>query len=295
MIAVDWGTSSLRAFRLGSDGGVLERRHTARGVMQVGPGEFETTLSELVGDWIAAGERRVLLSGMVGSRQGWREVPYLPCPAGPADLARSLAPFRFGSAQVAILPGLTSTDPDGVPEVMRGEEAQIFGALPVSEDSATICLPGSHSKWATVVDGRISGFTTHLTGETFAALRDGTIIGRLMVAGDSDPQAFAAGLERSAQGGGLLHHVFGARTLVLAGRMEGASAASYLSGLLIGHEVRAALATARPAEPVRLIGEPGLCRLYAMALEACGASSSTLETEAAAAGLHRIGQLARWT
>ncbi len=289
MIGVDWGTSSFRAYRLGADGAVLERREAARGILQVEAGRFSDVLRDAAGDWIAAGNRRVLLSGMVGSRQGWVEAPYVPCPAGLAELAAGLASVPFGDAEVLLVPGLSAADPHGVPEVMRGEETQVLGA---STQAGLVCLPGSHSKWARVSGGRIEGFTTHLTGETFAALRGHTILGRMMRDGDGSPVAFDRGVVRAGEADGLLHHLFGVRALGLFGRLADANAADYLSGLLIGHEVRSAMPV---GAAVHLIGAAALCARYARAIEICGGRASLDEGEAAARGLAAIGEHASWS
>lgn len=288
MIGVDWGTSSFRAYRLAADGAVLERREAARGILQVEAGRFADVLRDAVGDWIAAGERRVLLSGMVGSRQGWVEVPYVPCPAGLAELAAGLASVPFEGAEVLLVPGMSAEGPEGVPEVMRGEETQVLGA---SSRADLVCLPGSHSKWARVSGGRIEGFTTHLTGEAFAALRGHTILGRMMRDGGGEPAAFDRGVARAGDPGGLLHHLFGVRTLGLFGQLADVGAADYLSGLLIGHEVRSAMPQ---GAAVHLIGSAGLCARYARAVELCGGRASVDEGEAAARGLAAIGEHAAW-
>ena len=288
MIGVDWGTSSLRAYRLGAGGAVLERREAARGIMQIEAGSFADVLRDAVGDWVAAGERRVLLSGMVGSRQGWVEALYVPCPAGLAELAAGLATVPFGGAEVRLVPGLSGEDPHGVPEVMRGEETQVMGA---SRAAGLVCLPGSHSKWARVSGGRIEGFATHLTGEAFAALRGHTILGRTMRDGGGSPAAFDRGVDRAGEVDGLLHHLFGVRTLGLFDQLADTDAADYLSGLLIGHEVRSAM----PAgAAVHLIGAPALCARYARAIELRGGRASIDEGEAAARGLAAIGERAAW-
>ncbi|WP_026190459.1 2-dehydro-3-deoxygalactonokinase [Methylobacterium sp. WSM2598] len=290
MIAIDWGTSSARAYRLGPAGSVTERRETGRGIMQVAGGDFPAALRDLAGDWIAAGEGRVLLSGMIGSRQGWREVPYRACPAGLADLAAGVEAVPFPGAAVRIVPGLSARDASGIPEVMRGEEVQVFGALDGREE-ALLCLPGSHSKWVRVRGGRIAGFVTSLTGEAFAALREHTILGRMMRGAPEPGGAFDAGVARAAEPGGLLHHLFGTRTLGLFGRLPEAEAASYLSGLLIGHDVRANL----PAgEAVDLIGSGPLMALYGRAIAACGGTARAGDPDAALRGLARIGETIAW-
>jgi 2-dehydro-3-deoxygalactonokinase len=289
MIGIDWGTSSLRAFRLAPDGGVRDRREAPAGILHVPAGGFAAALSTQVGDWIAAGETRVLLSGMVGSRQGWVEAPYLPCPAGPADLAGALVPVPFDGAAIRLVPGLTATDAAGTPEVMRGEETQIVGVLAALGSDGLACLPGSHAKWARIAAGRVAGFATYLSGEAFAALRAGTILGRMMREGPTVDAAFDRGVARAGDPGHLLHHLFGVRTLGLTGLLAEADSASYLSGLLVGHEVRAAL----PAGAVvHLIGAGPLCALYARAIAACGGRSVIEDSDAAARGLALIGSAA---
>jgi 2-dehydro-3-deoxygalactonokinase len=303
MIGVDWGTSSFRAFRLDGAGAVRERRESAMGILRVPRGGFAAALREAVGPWLAAGEQRVLLSGMVGSRQGWVEAPYLPCPAGAGEIAAALVDVPFEGARVKLVPGLSDSDQTGTPEVMRGEETQIVGVLgglvadedhgegPVAQE-AWACLPGSHSKWARIRDRRIVAYRTYLSGEAFAALRGGTILGRMMEDAPHHPAAFARGLARAAEPGHLLHHLFGVRTLGLTGRLADSESASYLSGLLIGHEVAAAL----PAGAlVHLIGAPALCALYADAVVALGGRAAIMDADAAARGLAAIGGAADWT
>ncbi len=291
MIGIDWGTSGFRAFRLDQDGGIHERREAPLGILQIAGARFAETLQAQIGPWLAGGEARVLLAGMIGSRQGWVEAPYLPCPAGPADLARALVDVPFDGTRVKLVPGLSDTDPAGVPEVMRGEETQLVGVLAEIGDNGLACLPGSHAKWARIAAGRIAGYATHLTGEAFAALRGHTILGRMMREGPTDPAAFDRGVARSADAGGMLHHLFGVRTLGLAGRLSETESAGYLSGLLIGHEVRAAMI--EPAE-VHLIGATELCTLYARAIAAAGGHVVHHDPDAAARGLATIGRLARW-
>lgn len=291
MIGVDWGTSSLRAYRLAPDGRVLERREAPRGILTIEPGGFPDALRAIAGDWIAGGERRVLLCGMVGSRQGWVEAPYLPCPAGLEQIAAATIRVPFPEAEVRLVPGLTCRDRHGVPEVMRGEETQLIGAAAgLGQAETTICLPGSHSKWARMQGGRITGFTTHLTGEAFAALAGHTILARMLNAA-APPHAggFARGVARARQPGGLLHHLFGLRAASLFDEIPEEEAASFLSGLLIGHEVAAALEDG-VAPPVILVGAPALTSRYAAALDGFGIPHRAAMPDVAAAGLHLIGE-----
>lgn len=292
MIAVDWGTTNLRAFRLGADGTVRDRLARPTGILQVLAGEFAAALRAAIGPWLADGETRILLSGMVGSRQGWVQAPYLPCPAGVAELATALVAVPFDDAETWLVPGLSARDEAGMPEVMRGEETQIAGVIDRVPPRGCLCLPGSHAKWVRLDDGRIAGFTTYFTGEAFAALRDATILGRMMDRdGPIDPEGFARGLGHAAAPGHLLHHLFGVRSLALFDELSEAEAAGYLSGLLIGHEVRAALA---PGATVFLVGAAPLCALYGQAIAAAGGRAVVLDEDAAAAGLARIAREAGW-
>jgi 2-dehydro-3-deoxygalactonokinase len=293
MIGVDWGTTRFRAFRITHDGMIRDRRTTQRGIMNVPDGRFGDTLREEIGPWLAAGEDHVLLSGMIGSRQGWKEAPYIPCPAGPADLAAGLTDIGFDWARVKLVPGVSGLDETGIAEVMRGEETQVMGVEPLVRDGGIACLPGTHSKWVRVRGGRIAGFATHMTGETFAALRGHTILARMMRDGPADGAPFDAGLARSADPGGLLHHLFGVRALTLAGRLPETDAPAYLSGILIGHEVRSALA-GQTGAVIQVIGAPELTVLYAKAITACGGFAERHDGEAAAHGLWRIGEHAAW-
>lgn len=298
MIVVDWGTSSFRAFRIAHDCAILDRRSAARGIMHVPDGRFAETLREEIGDWLKAGEKRVLLSGMIGSRQGWKEAPYVPCPAGAAELGAALIDIPFDGAKVKLVPGLNCADDSGVAEVMRGEETQIVGALAAMGGNGLACLPGTHSKWVRVEEGRIVRFTTHMTGEVYSALREHTILGRMMrerLPSDLPPndEAFLAGVERAGKPGGLLHHLFGVRTQTLTGKLAETDGAAYLSGILIGHELRAALA-GHAGETVHLIGAPELMALYARAIAACGAKTINHDADASVRGLAIIGEHAKW-
>lgn len=294
MIGIDWGTTSFRAFRITTDGAIRDRRSAMRGIMNVPDGRFGETLRDEIGPWLAAGEEHVLLSGMIGSRQGWIEAPYLPCPASPIGVAAALVDIPFDWAQVKLVPGLSGTDSAGVAEVMRGEETQVFGVPSLLASDGLACLPGTHSKWVQVEGGRITRFTTHMTGEVFGALRGHTILGRMMRDGPTDGPAFDAGLRRSADPGGLLHHVFGVRALALSDSLAETDALAYLSGILIGHEARAALAGTNQAV-VHVIGAPELTALYARAIEACGGFAERHDGEAAAQGLALIARHAAWS
>jgi len=293
LIALDWGTTSLRAWLIAGDGAVLAERARPLGIMHVANGDFAGAFDQAVGDWRRAHPGlSVIASGMIGSRQGWREAPYVACPASADAIARGLATLDAGDGgTLAIVPGL-SCETDGVPDVMRGEETQILGAL--EADNGLFVLPGTHSKWALVESGRVTRFASFMTGEVFAVLCRHSILGRLMEGEAAHAAAFARGLAAGARGGtpgSLLHRVFAARTLGLFAREAPTALRGYLSGLLIGAEVAEGLAWAAGRAPT-IIGEPALAALYAKALAQAGVEARIGPADAALRGLQRIAAAA---
>jgi 2-dehydro-3-deoxygalactonokinase len=289
LIAIDWGTSSLRGARLGASGQVLESRDFPRGILTVPPGQFEAVFHELFGDWMQAESALCLISGMAGSRQGWQEAPYCPCPAGFAELGQHL--LWLQPDRIALVPGLSCLGADALntPDVMRGEEVQIFGALQMTgRDSATLVLPGTHSKWVQVHSGRVMQFQTFMTGEVFALMSQHSILGKTLdLNGAFDEAIFLQGVDQSQQSGSVLHHLFAVRTLGLFDRLSTAQLPSYLSGLLIGEELRTQTVNA-DSGPVILIGSDTLTRRYSLALQQLGIACQSHGAEATWAGLHAL-------
>jgi len=231
---------------------------------------------------------------MIGSRQGWIEAPYRDCPAGVDAIANALT--RVPDTPLLIVPGLIVRDAAGVPDVMRGEETQIIGALDDSGRRGIYVLPGTHSKWAIADAHGIENFASFMTGELYGVLREHTILGRLAGAG-SDEAAFDRGVVASLRvGAALIHDLFSARTLALTGALASDGVGDYLSGLLVGAEIAAARAwTARNAldrAKVTLVGEQALCERYAQALQLAGIDAKQGPDAAAARGLWRIAQRA---
>lgn len=288
LIALDWGTSNLRARLLGPGGLVLDRRGAAGGVMAVPERRFEAALRGLCGDWIDSHRCPLVASGMIGSRQGWVEAPYLDCPATlAAAAARLVAVPLAGGPTLHIVPGLACTGSDGQADVMRGEETQLWGA-DLAEGEVCV-LPGTHSKWAWMgAGGAIQRFQTYLTGELYALLVQHSILGRLMAPGAARPAALADGVRLGlAEHAHLTHLVFAARTAGLMGTRQADELPDFLSGLLIGAEVGSARQRGTPAS-VTLLGEDALCERYVQALQLTGIDTRAAPAEATTRGQWRL-------
>ena len=299
LIGLDWGVSSLRAWRIGGDGAILETRRAATGILGVAAGGFPAAFAAATGDWTAAHPGApVLLCGMIGSRQGWVEAAYAPAPAGLPDLARALAPVEVAGRIVArIAPGVSLSE-GARREVMRGEETQIVGAA--GAGARLVILPGSHCKWARVEDARIVDFSTFMTGELFAALKDHTILGRGLAAAPADgadgeggegERAFAAGVAQARDG--LAGALFQTRARTLLGGLTPQTAGAFLSGVVIGAEIEEGLARyGRSARAPLLIGAPGLVARYRAAFALRDIAVEAAGEETAAAGLVAIARAA---
>lgn len=296
LIALDWGTSSLRAYLLGEDGRVLATQSRPWGIQHTPHGDFARAYAELVGDWYRQWPGLPALAcGMIGSRQGWLEVPYARCPATSSDLVDGLLAVDTANGPLHLLPGVL--DAGALPNVLRGEETQVFGALqlaPELRDDALLVLPGTHSKWVTVRDGAISHFATHMTGELFAVLRDHSILGRpAREQGiERSDEAFFRGLDAARQSAaeGVSGRLFSTRSLLLTERLSAAESLDYLSGLLIGEELRSVLASFKEGAcpPLVLIGDVDLCERYRLALGRFGVACVRTLENAGVAGLWQL-------
>lgn len=288
LLAVDWGTSSLRGALLDPQGRVMEERAFARGILTIQPGGFPAVFEACFGDWTKAGDFLCLIAGMAGSQQGWMQAPYCPCPAGFDEIASQLTWIQPG--RIAIVPGLRC-DNDGIPDVMRGEETQVLGALQLlGIQDALLVLPGTHSKWVTVQAGQIRNFATFMTGEFYALLRQHSILARTLPDNDDemDQAAFDQGVALALRGGSLLQTAFSVRTLALFERMRHAAMASYLSGLVIGEEIHAQQLAANTR--VILIGSDALTQRYERALAQRAVTVQRVGAEATWRGLWALAQ-----
>jgi 2-dehydro-3-deoxygalactonokinase len=284
LIGVDWGTSNLRVMRIGEDGAILDIRTDQRGAARLAANAFQSVLREVAADWVSE-TKRVLVCGMAGARGKWRETGYRNCPVGLPEIA----PVALDSEDIAIaiVPGVALSRGKALLDVMRGEETQVFG-LPEKGHSGLVVTPGTHSKWVRLEHGRICGFRTFMTGELFAAVRAGTVLGEEMGDPQADMAAFQEGVEQGLSDRALTSTLFTVRTRRLSGLLPPASTADYLSGILIGAEIAAQ--DRQADEPITLVGPPDLNARYGIALGIAGITDVLAidANTATARGLWRI-------
>lgn len=294
LISVDWGTTSFRAYLVATAGAVLDRRESGAGILAVKDGDFAGTLCVAVADWLATTPGlSIVMSGMIGSRQGWVEAPYVATPADAAAIAAASVLVDAASLPaIRLVPGLVTRAADGRPDVIRGEETQVIGAMHrLDVSDGLFVLPGTHAKWLTVAGGALAGFETYMTGEVFAALKDHTILGRTMAAGSAAAMGagsgagFARGVMLGADSGHpghLLNRIFSARTLGLMSELADTEAADYLSGLLIGAELAAA--TSGGARRFTIIASQALAARYQTAASLLGLACDVAPADCVVAG-----------
>jgi 2-dehydro-3-deoxygalactonokinase len=296
LIAIDWGTTSARAYRLDASGAVLASKDAPLGIQAVADRQWAGALDALLGDWRDIAAPRIAC-GMIGSRQGWVEAPYVVCPIDLAGLGGTLT--RTPGGELSIVPGARCVDALGIPDVMRGEETQVAGALATSDGRMLAVLPGTHSKWAIVERGQLTAFATFMTGELYAVLLAHSILGRMAeraVSSVSAGPAFARGVAHGLGAVGFSHVIFGARTLALMGELAPPEVPDWLSGALIGQEIRAARAFAQErgadAFDVTVIGADAIVARYASALAQAGVVARPGPADAAARGLFQMARRA---
>ena len=281
-LAVDWGTTNRRVFRV-EDGAVTASERDGKGAASLTPRDYP---DEVAAIRHRMGDLPMLLAGMVGSTIGWRDVPYVDAPAGVEAVAAALTRT---DARTAIVPGIARRDP-AAPDVMRGEEVQMLGAVAAGlvPADALLCQPGTHCKWAWMEAGRVARFATTMTGELFALLRTQGLLARQLGGGKvADGQAFREGVRRGAAGD-LATALFGVRAASVLGMRDDDEAASYASGLLIGADVASRVADGT----IHLLADAALGHLYVAAIATLGGTSRLLASEAAfLAGIIRIREL----
>jgi len=279
-IFADWGTTNRRAWAVDRDGAVIDQRKDDQGLLGVKDRQFEASFRGFIGDWLKASAPTapIVMAGMVGSKLGWREAPYVATPAKFSALAENLIALPdLDGHPIRIAPGLSARE-DGRPDVMRGEECQLYGLWLLAKQSRLCVLPGTHSKWAEIRDGGLAGFRTYMTGELFSQLCSSGTLAQLMKPGaPHDDAAFRRGLvvSEGASAGGLLNRLFSVRSLGLFAELPGEALASYLSGILIGAELRDP--TSGISGTVAVIGSSRMTELYVSALDAIGIKSEAID------------------
>ena len=284
-IAVDWGTTNRRAYRLDPSGKSVGEFEDHKGVLSVPGGGFPAAIGE-IRDHL--GDHPLLLAGMIGSNRGWKEAQYVPAPAGVEDLAKALV---WAGEREAIVPGVSYLG-NGRADVMRGEEVQLLGAVAAKlvDPTGLVCHPGTHNKWATLRQGKISEFRTVMTGELFSILKEHSILSDLLQ-GEVEPgEVFKGAALYAIDNGALPADLFGVRARVLLGQAKKEDSASYASGLLIGADVRIGLSIPTSAQ-IAVIGRPDLTRLYAAAIGETGRDVVELDGEQCfLAGIQEIAE-----
>lgn len=286
-LAVDWGTTNRRVYAIDAAGAVQATERDDRGILAVGRDGFAAEAAAIRARF---GDLPMLCAGMVGSTNGWVEAAYLPCPARLDDLARTLTWVE--PERTAIVPGVSYLGETRA-DVMRGEEVQLLGAVAagMAPAESLLCQPGTHCKWAGMAGGAIATIRTTMTGELFALLGKHSLLAGFMTGAVADGPAFRDGLAASADRT-LLGDLFGARASVLTGRRDRGDIAAYVSGLLIGSDVREQGIAAGTL--VHLLADPTLGGLYTAAITAAGGEAILLDSHHAfVAGITRLWRLIR--
>jgi 2-dehydro-3-deoxygalactonokinase len=291
LIGIDWGTSTFRASLINAAGDAIDSRENPCGILAVQDRDFDAFLSQAIGDWMCGyPEIPIIASGMITSRNGWVETPYVPVPLGISDLAKALVKhITKDSHTIHFITG-ASQDPTGErPDVVRGEETELFGYLANHDtECRTFLLPGTHNKWLSVEDGKITHFVTYMTGEIFALLREHSILASDESNTAFCENAFLRGLKAvQKRPGSLLSNLFTTRALTLFGQIQLAEVSDYLSGVLIGEEFLGSLQVDGKPSSLIIIGRNDLSVRYQKAAEFFG-----IPTTIATSGLSQRGQLA---
>ena len=272
-VAVDWGSSNLRAFLIDAQGQVLDQVQSSLGMLGLAESEFEDVLEALIGPWLSP-IVPVYMAGMVGGKGGWHEVPYLSCPLALGELAQHICWLETKLASpVAIVPGVKAIGMSGFDDVMRGEETQLLGVIDEFSELAqgadyVCCLPGTHCKWVSIKNHAIAAFSTSISGELFERFsQDSSLVKGITLSSQFNPSGYTKGLQASRLKGGLLHHLFAVRSRYLCGDLAAEEVKDYLSGLIIGHDVKHNVATQYPVElPIFVVATEELGLRYREAL-----------------------------
>lgn len=274
LIGIDWGTSSFRAYLMDEKGGILDTVSSGDGILSVDEDGFEDQLQKNIGHWLVKYPAIPLLaSGMITSKNGWLETPYLTVPTSFDGFAEALSAIKLSNGHdINFVTGASFDDENSTPDIMRGEETQVIGALTdnnLASKKQLFLLPGTHSKWVVTEKEHMNSFKTFMTGEVYALLKEYSILGTLMQTSKSEiTSGFLKGvINRQNSESSLLHQLFSARTLALFDQLPSNQIADYLSGLLIGEEIRSASTDFDDETNVQIIGGEELVSRYALALD----------------------------
>jgi len=286
-IGVDWGSSAFRAYLIAPSGQVVDRMNSSAGVKHCAGDQFAQMLQAQIGQWLEP-NIQVYLSGMVTSKRGWVDTDYLSCPCSISDIAEHVLTSRELDADLRFLPGICQQAPWS--DVMRGEELQMHGIAGQAE-RRLVLLPGTHSKWANLQEGRIERFATLMTGELYDLVLKHSLAGQLAEGEEPDIAAFENGVSEGLNTVTPVHHLFQARSRVLMKKLEPIQVAGFLSGFLIGNEIREGLdLIGRPELPALLVGNPDLVKLYSLAFEQCQIAVDIQPPDLAVSGFYKIHQ-----
>lgn len=287
-VAVDWGTSSFRLWLIGKDGSVLGESRSDEGMTTAAKTGFAAVLAAHLSKVGAPEDVPVIVCGMAGAKQGWVEAGYIDVPTSLSAILTGAVSVPGQDRDVRILPGLAQRD-KAMPDVMRGEETQLLGALgPESKGSQAVCMPGTHSKWVHVRDGHVTGFSSFMTGELFDAISKHTILAHAVAGADQMPAdtaafeaAVKAAFERPAMATNLF---FTARSGQLLHGLTATGAQARISGTLIGMEIAGGLSDAGSAVNISLVASGRLQGLYETAFKTLSLSYTTIDADTAVRG-----------
>ena len=293
IVGINWGSSNFRAFHIGADGNLLDSIEQPSGIASLTREQMVALVAEVATRWPEA--QRIYACGMVGSNIGWSDAGYVMCPVAPDGLASALHDVRIGEVTVSIVPGLACRrSADGAPDIMRGEETELFGLLASHRlpSRGVVALPGTHTKWVRMEHGRVAEFMTAMSGEIFDRLTAAGLLASIVDGPAGAGEAFRDGVRNGYSGAlGLGTLLFGARAKVIRGELARADGASYLRGMLIGAEIADAIALFPEAAhaTVPLVGSGPVCALYAEALAIVGLAGQGVDARGASVdGFHAL-------
>lgn len=284
-VAVDWGTSSFRLWLIGEDGSILAERRSGEGMTTAAQTGFAKVLQTHLDAISAPDAIPVIVCGMAGARQGWVEAGYIDTPTSLAAILTGAVSVPGQSRDVRILPGLAQRSQQ-VPDVMRGEETQLLGAIAAdAKGEQLVCMPGTHSKWVRALDGQVTGFSTFMTGELFDVITKHSILSHAVAGAaemPADTKAFEAALRTALDKPALVTNLlFTARSGQLLNGLTAAGAQALISGTLIGAEIAGVLASAGQDAAITLVASGRLQALYEDAFRTLSLNYKTIDADAA--------------